>query len=215
MIGGALVEANGKRRESPRRFRRGLTEPCSEAAVTLWDESWNGVARSKSKVRPSVREAAGMTHRHAAHAAIRNPADGLLHIAVTPEGGAARNNRPVSGLASLDASPSRKVRAHRPRAMPRCPSSGWRFLRNRRDASALTYRCGGSRGIAAVCRAPRSRFTRASAEARAPVANIRRKLSSIALPDAGDANQLVLSQGVTPLSANSRRLFSRPTETPR
>lgn len=55
-----------------------------------------------------------MTHRHAAHAAIRNPADGLLLIAATPEGEAARNNRPVSGLASLDASPSRKVRAHRP-----------------------------------------------------------------------------------------------------
>ena len=138
-----------------------------------------------------------MTYRHAAHAAIRNPADGLLHIAVTPEGGAARNNRPVSGLASLDASPSRKVRAHRPRAMPRCPSSGWRFLRNRRDASALTYRCGGSRGIAAVCRAPRSRFTQASAEARAPVANIR--LNFQALPGRtraaqSDFNRAVLSQ---------------------
>ena len=103
---------------------------------------------------------------------------------------AERNNRPVSGLASLDASPSRKVRAHRPRVMPRCPSSGWRFLRNRRDASALTYRCGGSRGIAAVCRAPRSRFTQASAEARAPVANIRRKLSSTSRPDAGGTKRL-------------------------
>ena len=215
MIGGALVEANGKRGESLRRFRRGLTEPCSEAAGTLWDESWNGVARSNSKVLPSAREAAGMTHRHAAHAAIRNPADGLLHFSAARGRWAERNNRPVSGLASLDASPSRKVRAHRPRAMPRCPPSGWRFLRNRRDASALTYRCGGSRGIAAVCRSPRSRFTQASAEARAPVANIRLELSSTSRPDAGGANQLVLSQGVIPLSANSRRPFSRPTETPR
>ena len=180
-----------------------------------WREGRTGVARSNSKVRPSAREVAGMTHRHAAHAAIRNPADGLLLIAAAPEGEAARNNRPVSGLASLDASPSRKIRAHGPKAVPRRSSSGWRFLRNRRDAPALAYRCGGSRGIAAVCRAPRSRFTRASAEARAPVAIFRRKPSSASRPDAGGANQLVLSQVVIPLSDNSRRLFSRPTETPR
>lgn len=214
MIGVVLVETNGKRGESRRRFRRGRTDRCCEAAGTLWNECWYGVAWSTSTVRPSAREAAGMTGRHAAHAAIRNPADGLLPITATPDGGAARNNRPVSGLASLDASPSRKTRAHGPKAVPRRSSSGWRFLRNRRDASALAYRCGGSRGIAAVCRAPRSRFTRASAEARAPVANVRRKLSSTARPDAGDANQLVLSQRVFP-SLNSRRLFSRPTETPR
>ena len=147
---------------------------------------------------------------HAVPVAIRNPADGLLHIAVTPEGGAARNNRPVSGLASLDASPSRKVRAHRPRAMPRCPSSGWRFLRNRRDASALTYRCGGSRGIAAVCRAPRSRFTQASAEARAPVANIR--LNFQALPGrtrAAPIHCLYLSV-CFPRSARAGSFRSRP-----
>jgi len=67
-------------------------------------------------------------------------------------------DRPVSGLARFEASPSQADRT--------CPgghhvAAQWLVVRDHPDVSVLAYRCGGSRGFAPWRgRAPRSRFTR-------------------------------------------------------
>lgn len=76
----------------------------------------------------------------------------------TPPGGAMKVSRPVSGLASLERSPSQAGACWRELFQKTLPAQ-WRLLPGRKglDRSALAYRCGGSQGLVAMG-SPRTLF---------------------------------------------------------
>lgn len=87
------------------------------------------------------------------------------------------NNRPVYGLASClagiqsdqtDVSPSREARSHHYRCHVTFPVTDCRS--GNRETPTLTYRCGGSQGLADFFRAPCSRLTLCLHSRDAPIA---------------------------------------------